>query len=151
MAYTISESCIGCGACKKICPAHAVEGEKKLQHHIKEEICIECGACGRVCPAGAVKDIFGIVIERVPPKKWLRPYFDLDKCMSCNICLDTCPAGAISSCMQKVGSKHLFPCLTDESECMGCGFCALDCPVDAIRLGPLETGLQISTINMENC
>ncbi len=144
MAYTICESCIGCGACKKICPAHAVEGQKKSLHRIKEHICIECGACGRVCPAGAVKDSFGIVIERVPSKEWVRPYFDLDRCMSCNICLDTCPVGAISSCMQKVGSKHLFPTLEHASECIGCGFCALDCPVDAIRLEPSFTSMEKS-------
>ena len=53
--YSISEvDCTGCGACKKVCPTQAVEGEKKQSHRILSEICSKCGSCKDVCKANAV-------------------------------------------------------------------------------------------------
>ncbi len=53
--YSISEAdCTGCGACKKVCPTQAVEGEKKQSHRILSEICSKCGSCKDVCKANAV-------------------------------------------------------------------------------------------------
>ncbi len=138
MAYTISDACIGCRACSKICPTGAITGEKKECHTLAAETCIECGACGRVCPSGAVLDPFGLILERVPRKQWDRPEFDLKKCMSCAICLDTCPASAISQALRLKGSRHLFPLLADDALCMGCGFCAADCPADAVVMIPRQ-------------
>ncbi len=43
------ELCIGCGACKKVCPVEAIEGEKKLPHVIDTKKCIKCGSCIDVC------------------------------------------------------------------------------------------------------
>lgn len=138
MAYTISDACIGCRACAKICPTGAVSGEKKEQHAIDTPICIECGACGRVCPSEAVTDNFGLALKRISKKSWERPWFDLEKCMSCAICLDTCPTDAIAQNLQRVKNRHPFPFLENEAACMDCGFCALDCPVGAIEMGPRQ-------------
>jgi NADH:ubiquinone oxidoreductase subunit F (NADH-binding)/NAD-dependent dihydropyrimidine dehydrogenase PreA subunit len=53
--YSISErSCTGCGACRKVCPTHAVEGEKKQSHRILAQLCSKCGSCKDVCKANAV-------------------------------------------------------------------------------------------------
>jgi len=53
--YSISErSCTGCGACSKVCPTHAVEGEKKQSHRILAQLCSKCGSCKDVCKANAV-------------------------------------------------------------------------------------------------
>ncbi len=52
--YSISETCTGCGACAKICPTQAIEGEKKQIHRILSELCSKCGSCKDVCKAGAV-------------------------------------------------------------------------------------------------
>ena len=41
--------CTGCGACLKVCPAGAVEGEKKKPHQVRPEICLTCGACLAAC------------------------------------------------------------------------------------------------------
>ncbi len=53
--YSISEEdCIGCGACKKICPSKAIEGDKKEPHRIINELCSKCGSCKEVCKVNAI-------------------------------------------------------------------------------------------------
>ena len=53
--YSISDlSCTGCGACKKVCPMRAIEGEKKQSHRILLELCSKCGSCKDVCKSDAV-------------------------------------------------------------------------------------------------
>ena len=53
--YSISQGdCTGCGACKKVCPAQAIEGERKQSHRILLELCSKCGSCKDVCKANAV-------------------------------------------------------------------------------------------------
>ncbi len=53
--YVISEEeCIGCMACKRVCPTHAISGEKKEVHQINQEICIKCGACMEKCQFDAI-------------------------------------------------------------------------------------------------
>jgi NADH:ubiquinone oxidoreductase subunit F (NADH-binding)/Pyruvate/2-oxoacid:ferredoxin oxidoreductase delta subunit len=51
------ETCIACGKCKRVCPADAVEGEKKVKHKILDGQCVRCGACLEACPVDAVKVI----------------------------------------------------------------------------------------------
>ena len=50
----LEEQCTGCGACKKICPAQAIEGEKKEPHRIEATLCSKCGSCKDICKANAV-------------------------------------------------------------------------------------------------
>jgi NADH:ubiquinone oxidoreductase subunit F (NADH-binding)/(2Fe-2S) ferredoxin/Pyruvate/2-oxoacid:ferredoxin oxidoreductase delta subunit len=53
--YSISEKdCIGCGACIKVCPTQAIQGEKKQSHRILIELCSKCGSCKDVCKSNAV-------------------------------------------------------------------------------------------------
>ncbi|MBF6628259.1 MAG: NADH-quinone oxidoreductase subunit NuoF [Proteiniphilum sp.] len=53
--YVISsDDCIGCMACKRVCPTHAISGEKKEVHVINQEICIKCGACMEKCQFDAI-------------------------------------------------------------------------------------------------
>jgi NADH:ubiquinone oxidoreductase subunit F (NADH-binding)/(2Fe-2S) ferredoxin/Pyruvate/2-oxoacid:ferredoxin oxidoreductase delta subunit len=50
LTYSIvEESCTGCGACLRACPAGAVSGEKKKPHSIDPGICVRCGTCFDVC------------------------------------------------------------------------------------------------------
>jgi NADH-quinone oxidoreductase subunit F len=54
--YSILEGdCTGCGACKKVCPTQAVDGERKKSHRILSELCTKCGSCKDVCKANAVR------------------------------------------------------------------------------------------------
>jgi carbon-monoxide dehydrogenase iron sulfur subunit len=56
IAYAIDdEACIGCTKCARVCPADAIEGEKKAPHRILPERCILCSACYLNCPVDAVQ------------------------------------------------------------------------------------------------
>jgi NADH:ubiquinone oxidoreductase subunit F (NADH-binding) len=48
------EKCIGCGACQKICPEHAIEGQLKEAHRIDAGKCVKCGLCKDVCKFDAI-------------------------------------------------------------------------------------------------
>jgi NADH-quinone oxidoreductase subunit F len=50
----LPDRCTACGACKRVCPAAAVEGQKKVVHRILVEKCIKCGQCYEICPADAI-------------------------------------------------------------------------------------------------
>jgi len=52
MAYKISDACVGCGACKEVCPVDAIsEGDI---YSINPDVCIDCGACQGECPSDAI-------------------------------------------------------------------------------------------------
>ncbi|MDX9714487.1 MAG: NADH-quinone oxidoreductase subunit NuoF [Dissulfurispiraceae bacterium] len=55
LTFTIIEdSCKGCQACAKACPAGAITGDKKKLHIINQTLCIKCGACFEACRFKAV-------------------------------------------------------------------------------------------------
>jgi NADH:ubiquinone oxidoreductase subunit F (NADH-binding)/(2Fe-2S) ferredoxin/Pyruvate/2-oxoacid:ferredoxin oxidoreductase delta subunit len=54
LSYEITESCIGCKKCIKICPSAAISGKAKERHSIDRGKCIKCGACVPACPAEAI-------------------------------------------------------------------------------------------------
>lgn len=54
---TITDKCIKCGKCAKICPHGAVvEGE--TQFRIEPEHCVGIGPCNKVCPVAAIESSF---------------------------------------------------------------------------------------------
>jgi len=55
LRYNIVESkCTGCGACVRVCPAHAIRGERRQPHNLQPETCIRCGACLEACRFEAI-------------------------------------------------------------------------------------------------
>lgn len=54
LSYTVNVKCVGCGACKRICPVGAVEGTRKEKHLILQDKCIRCGQCYEVCKFDAI-------------------------------------------------------------------------------------------------
>jgi NADH-quinone oxidoreductase subunit F len=54
LSFFITDKCIGCGACKKVCPTNAISGNLKEKHIINQEKCIKCGSCYNICPVMAI-------------------------------------------------------------------------------------------------
>jgi NADH:ubiquinone oxidoreductase subunit F (NADH-binding)/(2Fe-2S) ferredoxin len=52
--YEIMDTCVGCGACVKICVADAIKGVKKEKHVIGQEQCVKCGQCYITCKFEAI-------------------------------------------------------------------------------------------------
>ena len=54
LTYEITDKCVGCGACKKVCPVVAITGTTKAKHIIDQNKCIKCGACFSKCKFDAI-------------------------------------------------------------------------------------------------
>jgi electron transport complex protein RnfB len=54
----ITERCIGCHKCAKICPMEAASGEQKSKHSVDAAKCIGCGICTAACPKQAIEGTF---------------------------------------------------------------------------------------------
>jgi formate hydrogenlyase subunit 6/NADH:ubiquinone oxidoreductase subunit I len=136
MSFKITDKCIGCSVCKKICPMACITGERGKYHKIDPQLCIECYACGYICPQSAVMDADNHFIERIRFRKnWPRPLIDKTRCTSCVICLDSCPVGCLALAYTKdTADQKGYPVLADERACIACEFCAVDCPVGAIEM-----------------
>lgn len=130
MAYSITENCTGCGACKHLCPVQAIQGERKALHVVDPRLCIDCGACGRICPSSAVLDSGGGLAAAVKRSQWPIPVWD-EACVDCKICVKACPTGAIS-----LNGKH--PLLKHRKLCIACTLCVIACPIDAVHMQPAE-------------
>nr|WP_300006226.1 NADH-ubiquinone oxidoreductase-F iron-sulfur binding region domain-containing protein [Tissierella sp.] len=54
LEFFITDKCIGCKQCKKVCPVDCIAGELKTLHVIDQDRCIGCGACQEKCPVNAI-------------------------------------------------------------------------------------------------
>lgn len=54
LTYFITETCTGCGNCKRHCPVNAISGDLKQHHVIDQAKCIKCGNCYEVCAFKAI-------------------------------------------------------------------------------------------------
>ena len=114
MHYVITESCIGCGICRKNCPTEAIKGENKELHVINQDMCTKCGVCLERCP-------FKSIIK----KQDLMHYVINDSCNGCGVCRKDCPYGAIEG-----ENKELH--VINQNMCDKCGTCVERCPSKSI-------------------
>lgn len=54
LTFRITDACIGCGKCKRNCPAECITGNIKEIHVIDTNKCIKCGTCRKACPKNAI-------------------------------------------------------------------------------------------------
>lgn len=54
LQVVITDKCIGCTKCSRVCPVDAIEGSVKQLHVIDQETCIKCEACISACPVNAI-------------------------------------------------------------------------------------------------
>lgn len=133
MYHIIEENCIGCGACKKICPVNAICGEKKDIHLIDGTLCINCSSCGRVCPKGAVRG-HGLIIERIGKNNWLKPYITEEKCYACENCVGACPTDALIMSDNNLPLSENYAVLAHSDKCVSCSWCFDNCQFEAIKM-----------------
>ena len=53
--YILSDKCVKCGACFRVCPAGAITGDRQSGYIIQQEKCIKCGQCYEVCKFSAIE------------------------------------------------------------------------------------------------
>ena len=52
--YHITDACIGCTKCSRVCPANCISGKVKEKHEIDTSKCLKCGACMANCKFNAI-------------------------------------------------------------------------------------------------
>ena len=55
LSFQITDQCIGCTACAKVCPVNAITGAPKAKPVIDQTACIKCGLCFNTCKFSAIK------------------------------------------------------------------------------------------------
>ncbi|MDE6005583.1 MAG: 4Fe-4S binding protein [Oscillospiraceae bacterium] len=52
--YRITDKCIGCGKCLKVCPQNCIDKGEPKPYTIRQNNCLHCGACFEDCPTRAI-------------------------------------------------------------------------------------------------
>lgn len=57
--FAVTDACVGCGACLRTCPAHAIRPAVRgaAAPLVVLETCTACGECAEVCPTDACVEV----------------------------------------------------------------------------------------------
>lgn len=55
LKYNITDKCVGCTKCTKVCPVKCISGSVRKKHTIDIIQCIKCGQCFETCPVDAIE------------------------------------------------------------------------------------------------
>jgi electron transport complex protein RnfB len=136
MLFEITVTCAGCGTCVKRCPAGAISGERRAQHHIDPSLCKECGACWRQCPKAAVISPAGVLRQGKPVKELPKARVDPSACAGCRNCLLSCPFRIIEVSNDRTWGLSTNKCCVVGQGCWGCETCVTVCPTGAVSIVP---------------
>ena len=79
-AYTVTDSCVGCGICTKVCPAGCIHLEdRRPVHDLKN--CQACMACIHACPKLAIQMT---ISEKNPRARYRNEHISLQEIVSSN-------------------------------------------------------------------
>lgn len=118
-SLAVSEACIFCGICAKICPENAILVDRENKKWIlDEEKCVKCGICTGKCPKKCLdfKEAAesGVVLG--------------EGCVYCTLCAKKCPSEAIL-----VNRENKIWEINREV-CTKCGICVSVCPKKALSM-----------------
>jgi ferredoxin-type protein NapF len=141
----VSEACIDCGKCQRICPTSAIPENPRETLSLE---CIQCHTCQQICPVQAID--FGMSARGRTPKQ--RPVYTSG--LSRRGFLAATGAGVASSFLLGVHPSHRLlhgslirpPGSVPESlfldRCIRCGECMKACTTNTLQPSFLEAGLE---------
>ena len=81
--YIVTNDCVGCGICTKVCPAGCIRLENQHAVH-KTENCQACYACIHACPKAAIRFGNARMKEPNPNARYRNPHITLAEIVQAN-------------------------------------------------------------------